>query len=655
MKNSLTRKGLAFASTVALALAGLAATTAPANSANYSDVDDVVAVFTEDTSLYTSGSDATIKAGVKTKSMTVQLVDVADEDVALSGVRVRAFFELGVGGLEDADGKFTVGSDSEDIDEAGGNITVLGTTNSSGAVTLSFTNTGADDGDQIDYTVEYYSEAGWIFGGTSGSGSIDWEDAAAESLDADRNIASQADANVTINYTVVDQFGGPISRQDGEDFEVSISTNAEDFSVNDLFEDGVVTTKDVVAGKASFTFKNVADVGNYMEIYAALHFDSEDVTDDEDADIIQSWSLSEDVESYTDVHANGVTSEVETDQDFYETVVSYGWGEDEDWAYVDIEVNGVDPEDEDVTAGQAYQDVTISSSSAGIAFAVYDEDGEWVHTPGSITTKTDEDGNSEVYVYSKFENTDADGVKIKITSGGESKTVNLATFMNTSDIDEDGNSKLTWNWLKVTGGLTDGAPASNTAYTVRVTAADKWGNRLDGADVFVEGANSEDMAMIDPFEDGSLKIWGLTDGEDNNQGTETTNANGVGFFNVKATNIQYPKQKAYYYFEAYLDEWTYGEVTVNFLGDGSQFKSAEGWTGAQAQAKAGAKKGAVRVGAYNVTGQTVKVYVGGKLVKTATAGKAKYVTRVTGIKAGDKRVTVWVGKKRLLSTTVTVK
>jgi hypothetical protein len=97
------------------------------------------------------------------------------------------------------------------------------------------------------------------------------------------------------------------------------------------------------------------------------------------------------------------------------------------------------------------------------------------------------------------------------------------------------------------------------------------------------------------------------------------------------------------------------DVSVEGYGGFGDSYSSTGMFGPQAHAFAGAKEGVVRVHAFNAKGKTVRVFVGGKLVKNVTSDKARFLTLVKGVSAGDKRVTVKVGAKRMLTTFVSVK
>ena len=677
MKNSLTRKGIAVASTFALALGAFAAISpASAVTGSADDINDIIVEHPDTTSNYLTNGDADsyTKSGTRSGTVTAQLLAGSGEDLELSGIRVRVNFGEDAGGyyFEDEDVVFSV-SGSEDVindsDSGEDDIYAYARTDATGKATFNWSvnSAGGVDEDYVYINVDYYEDEGWS---GAGGGYLEWEDAEVVSFDVDR--ANTSGNSVSLTYTATDQFGGGISEDDTDNLRVTMMNC-------DGYVDPV--TKSVVNGQATFTYTQPSEIedGDYSTVEGELHYPGVANTPDEctDNETVNGTVF----DQTTLVYKNGPTSSVDSDYDQYDTVITYGkfragnYDEDEDVAtFVDEEgvySNNnedyatldliVDTED----GGAAYQDVTVSGK--GLYFETVDDAGDTIFALDSIKTTTDSSGDATVWIYSHKEN--VSGQTVTITSGGKSTTVKVRSFMNT-DIDDNNYTSedldaavIKWNVTKIGGGLTAAAFSSNTAYTVKVTARDVWGNPLRGAEIDVTVAGEDNG---DPAEDATLAIWGgdleRESGEDT--GVLTTNANGVGFFNVRATNPIYPNQKRLFSFDMELDSWAYESGLTSELWDfdaqtswdsGAYERVSTGFTGAQAQAMAGVKKGVVRVGAYNVTGKTVKVYVGGKLVKTATAGKAKYVTRVTGIKAGNKRVTVWVGGKRMLSTVVTVK
>jgi hypothetical protein len=664
MKNSLTRKGLAVASAVALAVAGFAAV-APANA--YVAIDYAEFQFTESTNLFDEDTYVGVREGVKSVSFKAQIKD-GSEDRALGGQRIK--LEVSEDGLAE-DSVITVSGASGNVTTDGGLINAYGTTNASGNVSFTVNSTTGYEDDDIYMEIYTWENMGWVYQDYVYLG---WEEAYAEDMTVNENYIGSTADNVTLTYEIVDQFGANISKTSsdgGSDLNVSVvSVDYEDGYFNDRF---TTQTKPVVGGKATFTVPNNATLGSYNSAWGVAHrstvpFDNYDYAED----VYLDWDDRIWFTEITQIWKNGATNKVETDYDLYGNKVTYGFYED-DYAYIDIDVTFKDNSGED--EGAAYQPVTVSSS--GLLFYDGEQEDYEDAVANSLVTKTDEDGDAYVYVFSKKEN--LNGKSITITSGGKSKTVVLYTKMN-EDIYEDGGGVLKWNWKKVAGGFTTinsdgvketaGAPAANTTYDVKVKARDIWGNKLRGAEVYVYD-NTDGYGSADPYEEAVLRISGFDEDEDDNAGWVYTNSNGNGKFQVRAINPEYPNRKLFYNFLAELDYYEYdisdnaffngyeGYSTYfdgNFYGQSQrEEKAAKGYTGRQAQVKRGQKKGVVRVGVYNAAGKSVQVYVGGKLVQTTKATKAKFVTKVTGVAKGSKRVTVWVGGKRLYTGSVTVR
>jgi len=652
-------------------------------STNYSlvagtneDVDGIIGEVTDSTTILLedgldtglNGEDVDVKSGEKSVAVTSQ-IRALGEDLAAANVRVKAVVDPI--NLDNSSDVTVTGTAAKITDEDDADITGFGRTNAEGQFVFNIGNTQGLDGDQVDVELYFLDDDGsWDLGD---SFQIFWADAVLTDFEGDLEVTSGA--NVTINYSATDQFGGGINELNEDTLDVTVvawddSEDYEEVYDTDVLEKTVALS---AAGKASVSFANFATADGHSTVEAFLH--------ESDLD----WENATEFSWTTDLYKNAATSEIDSVENVYKNEVTYGlyyegntsedsdlvdnledygvWNEnvDEDeYVWIDGQVltsNG---------AGAAAQAVTITGTKSMLfetGYMGHDYSYDDSTKVGSITVYTDIDGTFGVYVYSHKHS--PAGTPITITSGGKSFTTTLKTFMN-DEIDEgvywNGSdwvdaAVLTTTFNKLTGNAKDGisAPAINTTYNVTATAKDVWGNILEGAEIDVD---SDDLIGtvfgVDAYNDTE---------DDELNGYAYTNAKGQITFTVRAQVEGYANRKQAFALEAYIDWYTYDDGSdsesydfqVEDFGSGLYDRDYEGTTGRQAAAVAGAKKGVVRVHAFNAKGKTVSVFVSGKLVKTVTSDKARFLTTVKGVKAGDKRVTVKVGAKRLVSTFVSVK
>jgi hypothetical protein len=640
-----------------------------------SDVDGIIGNVVDSTTIQLEDTDngldeesVGVKSGVKSVVVTSQILD-GEDALKVSNVRVKAVVDPIE--LDNSSDVTVTGTSAKITDEDDADITGFGRTNADGQFVFNVGNTQGLDGDQVDVDLYFLDDDGsWDLGD---SFSIYWEDAYLYDFEGDLEVTSGA--NVTINYSATDQFGGGINEFNEDTLDVTVvawddSEDYEEVYDTDVLEKTVALS---AAGKASVSFANFASADGFSTVEAFLH--------ESDLD----WENATEFSWTTDLYKNAATSEIDSVENVYENEVTYGLyyegNTSEDSDLVDnledygVWNNNVDSDEyvwiegQVLTsngAGAAAQAVTITGTKSMLfetAYGGYDYSYDDSTKVGSITVYTDIDGTFGVYVYSQKHS--PAGTPITITSGGKSFKTTLKTFMN-DEIDENvfwngsewvDAAVLTTTFNKLTGNAKDGiaAPAINTTYNVTATAKDVWGNILEGAEIQVD---SDDLIGtvfgVDAYNDTE---------DDELNGYADTNSKGQITFTVRAQVESYANRKQAFALEAYIDWYNYDDGSdsesydfqVEDFGSGLYDREYEGITGRQAAAVAGAKKGVVRVHAFNAKGKTVSVFVSGKLVKTVTSDKARFLTTVKGVKAGDKRVTVKVGAKRLVSTFVSVK
>jgi hypothetical protein len=650
-------------------------------------------------------NEVAVRVGTNTATVTAQIAKTNDEDLAASDVRVKAVFTKV--DFEDADTTISFAGSSSVIDEDTDSVTLYGRTDAKGQVSFTFTSSDAQvfDRMKVDFSVLLTSGA-WSTTAPASTAStvhIQWQKGYLADFDVDPS-GPVSGANVSLTYTALDQFGVGISNpgtKASDAYQVTlIGTDDENGALD---EDSLRETKALVNGRATFTFANYATVDSFVWVTGILHqvkdgeidargdaYDFEGTEGTSGLDYIATngyddadlWANGDSIKN-TQVFKNAATSEIAGLEKQYVNVVTYqtfasgNYTDDKAFKKI-VDTTGLYSNSKSYISGEfatitgtvettsgvgaVAQQVTLSGS--GLLFVKDRVDGyDEVHAIGSITVWTDVDGNFEVDVYSHREN--LAGLNVSITSGGKSFSTKVVTGMN-SDIDNEefynaatktriDAAVVTWNWKKLTGN----APAANTRYMVTVTAKDVWGNLLRNADLEVTGRGYADIGVV-------------TDQDDYR--TITTSSAGTASFTVqKGSFFQWQEdagEDAVWavggssgYMLVELDSFDYKdgsedlslEFTTSSFNSGLFKKSWSGNFGPQATATAGAKKGVVRVNAYNVKGKTVRVFVAGKLVKTVTSDKAKFLTKVKGVKSGTKRVTVRVGAKRMITTFVAIK
>jgi hypothetical protein len=577
-------------------------------------VDGVKATIadTATTRVITANQDYEVKAGITSVAVTAQALDssLTPTDLKYANLRVRALFRattLATGSTA----AISMGGTSATVSVVNTDTEYLfARTDANGQVPITVTGTAANN-DAVRVSLQILQKDGsWT---TVAHTAIAWKTAVLSSF-ATTTPALSGDS-VTAQFEVLDQFGGGINVNNAtpaKALSVTVVARDGEGGVGELNETLLKQTVSVPAnGLVSVTFPNWVPVAGHGRAVAYLQL-SEDT-----------WSSAVQVNGSAqtatiNLYKNAATGEVTTVENTYSGTVTYD-------AFSATSMTGqaatMTGTVETTTAvGAAAQAVTISGT--GLFFS-FDNNG-YTHTftegvvANSATAVTDVNGRFSVLVYAHKVGT----YNVTITSGGKSTTVALTVGHNSQLLAAAGNNKLSLKWPARPGlGVT----------VAEATFTDKWGNPVSGASVtFTPVANGY------VFVDGSAATV-----------TKTTGAAGKATVRVRSFSegrLQTPGGMT-------------ADVTAaaGFTGSTVDAVSWTGFFGVQATANAGAKAGVVNVKAFNAAGRTVRVFIGSREVAKVDATKRVTSIRVKGVKAGDRGLTVRVGKKVVLFKPVLVK
>lgn len=591
-----------------------------------------------------------VKSGQKSVDVTSQITDLG-VDLEVSNVRVKAV--LDPINLDNSSDVTLTGTSDKITDEDDANITGFGRTNADGQFVFTVGNTQGLDADEVDVTLYVLlADGSWAEGD---SFRIIWDDAVLNSFSGD--LPATSGTNVTINYSALDQFGGGINIYQTKSLEVTVVAYDDTEDYNEVYDTDVLEKTVTVSsdGKASVSFTNFVSVNDgHGKVEAFLH--KSDVE----------WDNTYIYSYVTDLYRNAATAEVDSVENEYSTEVTYGkfyegntsedsdlvtdlntdgvWGvTNSDYAWIDgriVTSNG---------AGAAAQAVTISGN-AGMLFET--EYAEYTHSydgatkAGSITVFTDVNGYFGVYVYSHT--VKETGTPITITSGGKSFTTTLKTYHNDQIVSSTAYNKATMKFPE--------RPGLGTSIAT-VSFADVLGNPFK---VFTAQANSDESYT----EDGNTAlIDGVPAYEHDNDHEKSASAASVSF-RVSSSDRggKYGRIGGTFEFDLYNfvydvngDGDTNDSYEFTFEGGNVTEPAWNGVFGPQATAKSGAKAGVAKVAVFNAQGKTVRVYVGGSLKETFKNQKRVNKVKLKGLKAGDRTISVVIGKTRALTKSVTVK
>lgn len=466
--------------TVALAVGGESLV----NAIRSTVTDAKNAIFTKDTSLsggntLTIGSwddvNATrVRNGVKDVTFVAQALqadtssanaatDTNDDlDVLESAtVRVKAI----VTAKKLADGsKITVAGSTAVLDAAGEKTTVFGTTDAAGKFSLVVSTAGATTSDT--YTVEFFylnTSGAWVTNadvtkaGDFGASAtyVAYEAATVPaSTGFTTPLSNVSGDTVSVTFNVADQFGQALSADANGAFGV--------YLVDSQSSTTFKSTVAVVAGKATFSFKNYVAKGGNATLNATLFNGTVYASDAAVSNGTASVSLFNNEATGSVTATSSISNEV-TYEDFFSgnvttntdlTALSTAVSVDATITGRVADVNG---------AAQAGAVVTVSG--AGLQFRNGDD-----FAKDKITFNAASDGTYTVHVWSHVAN--STGVKITSTADGKTATTTLKTYLPSS-VDVADNLAFS---IKLPAFL-----VKNTTYTVTAKLTDKWNNPIKTA------------------------------------------------------------------------------------------------------------------------------------------------------------------------------
>jgi hypothetical protein len=410
--------------------------------------------------------DAYVRSGTKSVTWTAQLMDDVDTALEQAGVPVLAVVWTDSEDSTLEDGK-TITVSGNVLDNEYDAVVLAGNTNDDGQFSITVTHSSATEGEGYYVEFLYLGDNGDYYNDAAVEADADinvyYEDAYVDALEVDSEVV--AAANVTLEYSVVDQFGEPMSKYDGDALSVELlSTNSDDV------EQYKAVGSD---GTATFTFKN------YL-----VSPDTDVLTASVGVGLTASTFEGLDVSSaQTSLYAPINVSSIILDTTL-STYVAYD-------DFVTAKTGGPSDTSVELSGTVAGADngglpgAPVVIKGAGLQF--YNGSS---YTVGETTVIADVDGNFSVDVWTHTAS--AAGQSITVTAGSVTKTVKLTSFLP-DDLDGD-NLSFTWT-----------LPAEvvkDTTYAVTLKLADKWGNPLNTSGsatkaVTVEAAGSLEVNGVD--------------------------------------------------------------------------------------------------------------------------------------------------------------
>ena len=355
-------------------------------------------------------------------------------------------------------------------------VVAYATSDSTGKVSFTLTNSGAVKADNIDVDISTLTAAGTYT--TADNVDITWADAALTSFSAvPGNYISGA--NPTLTYKAKDQFGQPVSKTATGALSVTVVAKIGGIEKKLLLSD----TKSMVDGSVAFTFANFATASIPGQVQATLF---EGVTQS---------SVGASGVIVANVYNTSDTATI-TVLDSYATTITYkdfvvGDATDATVAAA-VTLTGIDGVTGSTISGSVQNASAVGQPGAAVTVAadgiLFYDAAQGIYAEDSIVIYTNEYGAYSVKAIAHMINTA--GHAVTITTGGKTASTLLKAYLPVDELTA-GNLALSWD-----------LPAElvmNTTYALTVTLTDKWGNP-----VATPGANSVSIEG-----NGSVLVNGL--------------------------------------------------------------------------------------------------------------------------------------------------
>ena len=567
-----------------------------------------------------------LRVGTKSYTYTAQLVNDAEVAVKEAGVPVMlAVYATGWAASNAATPAVLSASGSNvEITGIDGAMIATGVTNASGQATFTITHSLAAAGDS--YEIYPYfadedgraTEAGLVY-------EASYAATAPAEIEADNSVV--AGANITITFTVTDQFGNPVS---------TLGTRALNVELTATDADDLELTAAVGAnGKATFTFANFLAKGE-RDVLSASVFTGSGTT----ANFLGLTPALVELYNTADVASVEVAASANAVVTYSDFITGEGTA-------------ATRPANAD---GTLYSGTVLDANGAGVAGAVVTVSGNGFqfrkadsgdYATNSINVVADTNGQFSVRFWVHEAN--STGKTLTVTSGGKSATTTVKSYLP----EALSGANLSFSWTLPT------VVVKNTTYAVVAKLTDKWGNPVSTTGSTTNGVTFQGT--------GSVEVNSLATPVARNFGKDGT----VTVFLRSVKDVAGPGELTAVLAAADYTGTLDGSGTLTNLGAITTNNTATAWdetkwsrelsASIEVLDQAPAPTGKVNVGSFNgklvvyaagLAGQTISWKVAGKWGKAVASSDYVRFDRPTARVGVDVIVEIYVNGVKQLTKTV---